>query len=749
MGPIVNVPKPLPVLIALFLALVSRAAFASPDSASDDEVIVTATKRATPELDTPISLTVLSGKLLEETGADDFADFSRLVPGLTAIDSGPGQKRYALRGLQSAGEPEVALYYDEIPISGLPGASLDTGDSQPDLKLWDIDRIEVLRGPQGTLYGNGSMGGAIRIISRRPVLNAWQVDAEGESGVTSGGGPSWRTSGTLNVPLVTDRVAVRVATYERREGGWIDDVHTPLIALPQIDRNGLNWEHTWGARASLEFQATSRWRIDLVGYYQDLQTGDSSETYPTFSLPDNPYVSKAFVRTPWDDQSKMANLISAYSFDGAELVATGSYQRRVVTLSTDTTRYLLNAFGCSPFNWDQGCNTPPLVPAVSFAREAVTAYSGEVRLVSRRGPCDWTAGVFLQQSSLERAGQVAKADANGYIVLDSSGLAQDRLFARDNSDRFEQEAVFGEISHALVGNLSATLGTRWFHSYRSDQQSIVQQFFPGQPTGLEPFQSFSQSALFRKFQLTYELEPHGVLYAQAAQGFRAGGPNYPGGFAATAPAYGADSVWDYELGWKWASPGGRVTWTGDVFRINWSNLQQLVPTALFSYIGNAGSARSDGFESEIKLHPLEGVELGLGASHANAHLIGTQPQALHLTEGEALANAPCWTANASLELTHTVPGGVVTHAGIDYTFQSSRVSTVAMSSPVYYVIGGSGLTDLHVSADLGRVTTSVRVDNVFNRFAAESAKALDSNRVETVTAARPRTLWLSAAAHFF
>jgi iron complex outermembrane recepter protein len=389
------------------------------------------------------------------------------------------------------------------------------------------------------------------------------------------------------------------------------------------------------------------------------------------------------------------------------------------------------------------------VPAVSYAREAVTAYSGELRLVSRQGPFDWTAGIFVQQSTLERAGQVAKADAAGYAVFDTAGVAQGRLFARDNSDRFDQQALFGEISHALVGKLGATLGARWFHSYRSDQQTIVQQFFPGQPTGPEPFQSFSQGALFKKFQLTYGLEPHGLLYAQGSQGFRAGGPNYPGGFTATAPPYGADSVWDYELGWKWASPGGLLTWTGDVFRINWSSLQQLVPTALFSYISNAGSARSDGFENEIKLHPLEGVELGLGVSHANAHLIGSQPRALQLREGEALANAPRWTANASLELTRTVPGGVVVHAGIDYTFQSSRVSTVAESSLVYYVIGSSGLTDLHISADLGRVTLSLRVDNLLDGFAPESAKALDSNLVETITAARPRTLWLGAAAHLF
>src|SRR3984885_5396091 len=154
-------------LAALFAGFATlQAAHAEDAAASPAEVVVTATKRETALLDTPISMTVLGSDVLQAVNADDFADYERLVPGLTAIDSGPGEKRYALRGLQSAGEPEVALYYDEIPISGLPGSSLDTGDSQPDLKLFDMDRIEVLRGPQGTLYGNGSMGGAIRILSK-------------------------------------------------------------------------------------------------------------------------------------------------------------------------------------------------------------------------------------------------------------------------------------------------------------------------------------------------------------------------------------------------------------------------------------------------------------------------------------------------------------------------------------------------------------------------------------------------------
>ncbi len=166
----------IPLAIALFcLPGAVLAAAESDEGASLDEVLVTATRRETKLLDTPISMTVIGTDTLRAIDADGFSDFARLVPGLTVIDSGPSDKRYSLRGLQSAGEPEVGLYYDDIPITGLPGGALDTGDRQPDIKLWDIDRIEVLRGPQGTLYGDGSMGGTLRIISKRPVLDSFQA----------------------------------------------------------------------------------------------------------------------------------------------------------------------------------------------------------------------------------------------------------------------------------------------------------------------------------------------------------------------------------------------------------------------------------------------------------------------------------------------------------------------------------------------------------------------------------------------
>src|SRR5580698_6360818 len=166
------------------------------------EVLVTATKRDSVAQKTHMSITVIGPEVLSTNHIDDFTDFAFLIPGLTDTDAGPGNKRYALRGLQSPGEPEVALYYDEIPISGLPGGSLDTGASQPDIKLWDMDRIEVLRGPEGTLYGNGSEGGAIRIISKRPDLTKFEAAAQVIGAVTAGGAGSYGVNLMANVPLI-------------------------------------------------------------------------------------------------------------------------------------------------------------------------------------------------------------------------------------------------------------------------------------------------------------------------------------------------------------------------------------------------------------------------------------------------------------------------------------------------------------------------------------------------------------------
>ena len=736
---------------ALCLPGVILAAADNDEPASLDEVVVTATRRDTRLLDTPISMTVIGADTLQAIDADGFGDFSRLVPGLTAIDSGPGDKRYSLRGLQSAGEPEVGLYYDDIPVTGLPGGSLDTGDRQPDIKLWDVDRIEVLRGPQGTLYGDGSMGGTLRIISKRPVLDSFQAATQVAGATTAdGGGPSWRWSGMVNLPVISDTLAVRLAGYYRDEGGWIDDIGRPQVTVRQTPGSGLNWEHTAGGRASILYEPTDDLTVTGIVYYQMLTTGNAFDTYPDFAVPGDRYVSAAFVRTPWTDQLQMYNLVIDDNLKWANLVVSGSYESRTVDDTQDTTRYLLSLFGCTEYNFKVSCFGPPIIPAASFEHESVSATSGEVRLVSRQaGPLQWTVGSFIQSATTYRRGQIATTDPSGYIQFDpSNGNAANRLFARTNYDAFDKLALFEESSYELPRGLDAIVGLRWFHSYRSDEQVIVQQFFPGEPTGPEPFQKFSENALFKKFELSYKLTPAVLVYGEASQGFRSGGPNYPGGFTTTAPAYRGDSLWDYEIGWKVALAERRINWTGALFRINWSNLQQLVPTTLFSYIVNAGSARSDGFETEIDAPLYPGLRLEAGTSLANAHLIGAQPvssdPSTQLYEGERLAGASRWTVNAGLTYTRSLAAELRGTARLDYTYHSSSADLVAVQNPAYFIIPGSNLVALHLGVDHNESwSVQFAVDNLFNSFVPLSGKALDSNLVESITAARPRTLSLT------
>jgi len=735
-------------VIALLLGAAQSAAVRADDNAELQEVVVTATKRETPLQETPVSITVLAGETVKTTDADNFADFAKLVPGLTATDLGPGNKRYALRGLQSPGEPEVALYYDEIPVSGLPGGSLDTGASQLDLKLVDVDRIEVLRGPEGTLYGNGSEGGAIRILSNRPILDKFEGSSEISGSATDGGAPSYAVTQMLNIPLIDNRLAIRIAGYYRHEGGWIDDLYQSNISLPQIDKKNLNGEQTGGARASVSLQANDRWNLTDITYYQHLHTDNSFETYPSFAVAGDPYVSKAFVRTPWTDEAVMNNLISTYDLPWAEFVATGSYQRRTVDTPVDTTRYLLSMFGCTIYNWDRGCTGRQVLPAAGFAFESVRAESAETRLVSTTsGLLQWTAGAALQDTTDYRDSQVAPVDSDGYIQFDPGGNAVNRLFERNNYDHFNQYSVFGNAGYEIARGLTAGAGVRWFHSYRSDQQVILQQFFPDSPTGAEPFQAFSQGALFKSFDLSYKLSPAALVYTQASPGFRAGGPNYPGGFATSAPPYGSDSVWDYEAGLKLKLADGRVRWNSAVFWIDWSNLQVILPQSNFSYISNSGSARSQGFETEFTGEILRDLIATAGVSYNNAQLVGPQPVnsnvANQLRAGDRLAGVPEWTANSSLSYRHHLCSHYSMTERIDVSYESSRSTVVPPQNPAYFVTKPYELVDLHFQLDRADGWgLFVDVENVFNRYAELSAQPSDSNLITTITAARPLTVTL-------
>jgi outer membrane receptor protein involved in Fe transport len=313
--------------------------------------------------------------------------------------------------------------------------------------------------------------------------------------------------------------------------------------------------------------------------------------------------------------------------------------------------------------------------------------------------------------------------------------------------------VFGEVDYRFADHWTATVGLRWFHSYRSDEQVLVQQFFPGAPVGAQPFQDFRETHTFKKFQLTREISPDWLVYVEAAEGFRAGGPNYPGGFALTAPPYAADSIWNYEFGWKAALADRRVEWTGALFRIDWTHVQQLLPVQIFSAIVNGGNARAEGFETELLAYLTRSLTFNAGVSFSDAHLAGAQPlvtnPASQLQPGDELGGVPQWTANAAVNYVHFIGDGLRVRGRLDQSFLSSRANIAAARNPGYFRIDDANLTSLSLAIEREKTwTASLRIYNLLNDFVPLSGKTSDGNLIRTITAARPRTVSLNLELQF-
>jgi len=258
--------------------------------------------------------------------------------------------------------------------------------------------------------------------------------------------------------------------------------------------------------------------------------------------------------------------------------------------------------------------------------------------------------------------------------------------------------------------------------------------------------------LFKKFELSHNFSDRGLLYIEAAQGFRAGGPNYPGGFTATAPPYGADSVWDYELGWKLQLQSLPLYWDGDLFEMEWSHVQQLVPTQLFSYIQNAGNARSTGFETSANIVATEGLTFGAGLTYNDARLVGPQPvssnPSVQLAAGQTFANSPHWTATGNATYQWQV-GDYTASIRADMSYESSKGDLPETQNPAYFVIPSERTINLHVGIEnKQQLKLSLDIQNLLNGYEENSGKVLDGNFAETVTAARPRTVRLAIAKEF-
>ncbi len=620
-----------------------------------EQITITAQKYSSTVQNTPISISALSGEQLEAAGITHVDQVLEDVPGLSMRYGGPGEVEYEARGLASTGgaSPTVGFYLDEIPLS--PPALSQVGKVVIDPDLYDVSRIEVLRGPQGTLYGSGSMGGTIRIITNKPELNFFDASAQGTVSGTEGGGANGGGDLMLNLPI-GETLALRLVGSDSYRSGWIDRIVvspyptglTPATTFPIQDAPSqtvypdVNTETLGGGRATLLWQPSEDLSVLTTVMYQHLRMGG----YDTFDSPPGPadlaHYEAFPIREPLIDYAKIYSLTVTDHLGFADLTSATAFWDRRQTQDEDASWSIYYSNGLTA--------GPAFLPIPYYEIDPSHQFSEELRLSSRGSDrLHWVTGAFL--SDLHSTW--IEAGSNPQNTLNPLGVYFDAI----NPYEVKQLALFADGTWQIARQWSFSTGLRW---YRYASRQIEDEWGYDAPSPLppavEPVTKAAERGFNPRFDLSYSPSDELTTYLSASKGFRPGGANLvfppPGEPPYCSPAplsFGPDSVWDYELGEKARLLGGWLTVNSDVYYIRWNDIQQaLLLGCGYEYNSNAGNGRSLGPELEINAKLSE--EWAVSASGAYTDSKITHPSAAYvgyLTTSALAPNGSPWCASAT------------------------------------------------------------------------------------------------------
>ncbi|WP_181160168.1 TonB-dependent receptor domain-containing protein [Sandaracinobacter neustonicus] len=550
------------------------------------EILVTATRRAVSVQEVPMAVTAIGEEQLERMGANGFADFYRSVPGLLFSEGDRNAGGFTIRGIASTGgdnQATVAVYLDELPTDDSRGAR-----SVMDIDLFDVSRVEILRGPQGTLFGSGAMGGAVRVITNKPDTGAFSGKGQATLSTIHDGAENYELKGVLNVPLVAGRLALRTTGYYIHDGGFVDNVAT--------GRKNANESRTYGGRASLRFEPSETLSLTATAILQDTDTPALGAVDRT---PGAGYTWSVARPSYQNNRLQTYNFLGELELSFAQLMSSTTYAKKSGEMSASNDIVIFN----SPDESE------------SFAQE--------FRLTSNKnGPFSWVAGAFYLKRKREAFQTVIVPGFGEMLGFPTDTLIDATIWLDD-----QETALYGEATYEFSPSLALTGGLRWFSNtarYRDVQNGIA--------TGLIPVANGPYSDTDRKVTprlvLTYKPSSSAMIYASAAQGYRIGGVNVPIPIAPEVPAaYEPDSLWNYEIGAKTEWFDQRLIVNAALYYIDWTNIQigLTEPMTEIGYMSNAGSAHSQGFELELTARPTKGLELASALSLNKAEFDETIP----------------------------------------------------------------------------------------------------------------------------
>lgn len=707
------------------------------------EIVVTASKREERLQDVPSAITALTGTELRNLGVQDFRDYATLVPGLSQRDLGaPGIGTIILRGLNSGGQQTTntaAFYVDNTQFT--PSGFLSTGGLlTPNPDLGDVARIEVLKGPQGTLYGANSLGGVIRVIMKPADSERFEGNVRGEFTTIDGGGSGYSLRGSVNVPIVADKLAVRVSGFYRDAPGFIDNLDT--------GRNNVNTSEQYGGRVAIRFTPTEDVTLDITGLYQKINNiGTSTQFTEVNSLEPRVrrYGGGGFDDLPAELEYRLVSGDLSYSLGRVNWITNVSYAEYESAIQSDATPDLL---GLVRF-------FAPTVPAnaaiLSDIGPNTQKFTAETRLVSDRiGAFEFVVGGFYTNEDSAYATRITALNGTTLVQLPAP---QGLVFNSSSLSKYEEFAGFGNITAYLSEAFDITGGIR---VSRTDETVTL-----GAPLGGLPSLSFYRPRTTTSFSakdtpVTYlgtaRWRPSDLFsaYVRAASGYRPGGPQ-----TNIAPPAGAqtiirpDSVWNYEAGVKGRTADSSFSYDVSVYHIDWTDIQLATLFGATLLQGNGGAANVDGAEGLFELRPSRNLTFGINLAYTRARISAIDPRAsasIGARVGDRLPLTPDYTVSVIADQRFDLSDGISGSVGGTLRFQSDMTSDFLRDPTVPNVIPSYETVDLRGALVFGdRYQLQVRIDNLFDRFGFTTLGAPGNG---TGTVIRPRTFTLSMSADF-
>ncbi|MCH8684538.1 TonB-dependent receptor [Pedomonas mirosovicensis] len=728
---------------------------------NEGEIVVTALKRDTRLQDTPLAISAVTGDNLQRAGNTNITDLTRNTPSLRIVDSGPGNRRVILRGVTAAGEPTVGVYFDESPVSGSVGTTSDAAGSTPDLRMFDVERAEILRGPQGTLYGSGSMGGTVRVIYNKPNAENWEAAFASTLSSVKSGDLGASVDAMVNAPIVTDKLAVRIVGNYNRFAGYVDNIY--------YGDEDINDGKSYGGRALVRFTPTEALTIDLAAYYEKVATDSQRWIAETGQR----YVTDGRSESGNYDENRIYSATLNYDFGPVALTAVSTYfdrDRIVVGDVSDTFNGRDTAAGCARYRLrdvtavcsddvlaDYLADTRRILFSSLYQPQSVKSWTNELRLSSTgNGPFNWTVGAFVQDRETVVRSTLLTADPNTGRLQDF--VDENIFYDRTIFDDLNQKAAFAEASYKFFDQLTLTLGTRYYE-YKKKVGGQVDKGQEHYVSRITPYQESrsKEDGFVHKVNVSYEFSPNFMIYAQAAEGFRPGGVNQVIGLPAALAAYSSDSLWNYELGMKSrVMPGVYFNLTG--YRIDWDNLQVSARTSgtgsVFGLIANAGAARIEGIEAELSATPLPGLSLSSNLGYTDARLSEDQVSEVVVAngrKGDRLAYVPKWSLSGTAEYTWPVNDAIDGLVRMDAAHTSSSYSTLSPLDTYRRKVDAYELVNARfgIQSPDGDWSAYLFVNNIFNAAAVNSrGSSSNTGGKTTVFSAAPRTFGISLMKKF-